>query len=167
MFPLLLTIAQTPTTALQALFTDNRVLQRDKKLPVWGTAAAGQKVTVMLAGQTESTVSSNHGNWVVTFKPIHNPGPYTLAVDGDHHFEIRNVAVGEIWVCSGQSNMEFPTSAAQNAAHELEFADFPDIRLYHVDKRTVDLPLRDANNKWEVCSGSTVRGFTAVGYFFA
>ena len=167
MFPLLLTIAQTPTTALQGLFTDNMVLQRDKKLPVWGTAAPGQKVTVMLAGQTESTVSSNHGNWVVTFKPIHNPGPYILAVDGDHHFEIRNVAVGEIWVCSGQSNMEFPTSAAQNAAHELEFADFPDIRLYHVEKRTVDLPLRDANNKWEVCSGSTVRGFTAVGYFFA
>ena len=167
MFPLLFALAQTPTTALQGLFTDNMVLQRDKTLPVWGTSAPGQKITVTIAGQTDSTVASSHGNWVVTFKPIHNPGPYTIAVDGDHHFEIHNVAVGEVWVCSGQSNMEFPTSAARDAAHELEFATFPDIRLYHVDKRTVDLPLRDVENKWEVCSGSTVRGFTAVGYFFA
>ncbi|MHB8637414.1 MAG: sialate O-acetylesterase [Fimbriimonadaceae bacterium] len=167
MLALLIPVAQPQATALQGLFTDNMVLQRDKKVPVWGTAAPGQKVTVTLAGQTDSTITSSHGNWVVTFKPIHNPGPYTLAVTGDHRFEIHNVAVGEVWICSGQSNMEFTTAGAQNAATELQFADFPNIRLYHVDKRTVDLPLRDAHNVWEVCSGSTVRNFSAVGYFFA
>ena len=158
---------QSPPTALQGLFTDNMVLQRDKKLPVWGTSAPGQKVMVTLAGQTEQTIASNHGNWVVTFKPIHSPGPYTLTVDGDHRCEIKNVAVGEVWLCSGQSNMGFTTGGAVNADHELQTADFPDIRLYHVPQRTVDLPLRDANASWSVCSGATVRNFTAVGYFFA
>src|SRR5271166_7 len=131
MFLLALANIQTPSTTLHGLFTDNVVLQRDKKLPVWGTAAPGQKVTVTLAGQSDSTVASSRGNWVVTFKPIHTPGPYTLAVDGDHHFEIHNVAVGEVWICSGQSNMEFSTGSARDAAHEMEFANFPDIRLYH------------------------------------
>lgn len=163
---MLLLVAQLPPTALHGLFTDNMVLQRDKTLPVWGTSAPGQHVTVSLAGQVESTVASSHGNWVVTFKPIRNPGPYTMAVDGDHHFELHNVAVGEVWVCSGQSNMGFSTSGALDAQHELEFADFPAIRLYHVPQRTVDLPLRDANARWEPCSGATVRNFSAVGYFF-
>ncbi len=104
---------------------------------------------------------------MVDFKPIHEPGPYTLSVDGDHHFELHNVAVGDVWICSGQSNMEFSTGGALNAQQELDFATFPDFRLYSVDHRTVDLPLRDASGQWKSCDRSTVRTFSAVGYFFA
>lgn len=163
---LALAFVQAPPTALHGLFTDNMVLQRDKKLPVWGTSAPGQHVTVSLAGQTASTIASGHGNWVVTFKPIHDPGPYTMTVDGDHRFAIHNVAVGEVWLCSGQSNMGFTTAGALNADQELQFANLPDIRLYQVPPRTVDLPLRDVTSSWKACSAATVRDFSAVAYFF-
>ena len=162
---LLLANSQAETT-LHGLFTDNMVIQRDKPIHVWGTAAPGQPVTVSFAGEKATTATSDRGNWEVVLGPVH-AGTFRLNVDGSKHIELQNVAVGEVWICSGQSNMGFTLDGARNAAEEVASAHYPDIRLYHVPARTVDLPLKDVNAKWEVCTPDAAHGFSAVGYFFA
>ena len=158
---------QPAQTTLHGLFSDDMVIQRDKPITVWGYAAPGQAITVKFAGDTGHATAGEHGNWSATLKPVHNPGPYTLAVDGDHHIELHNVAVGEVWICSGQSNMGFTLAGAINADKEIADANYPDIRLYKVPSRTVDMPLRDASGRWATCTPSVARNFSAVGYFFA
>jgi sialate O-acetylesterase len=153
-------------TTVQGMFTDNMVLQRDKPIPIWGTAAPGQKIKVVLHDQSVTTVAGERGTWSVTLKPMSAGGPYTLDVTGDQLIQKQNVAIGEVWLCSGQSNMEFHLGAALNGADEVAAASNPDIRLYHVYHRTVDEPLRDMSGVWSTCRPETAKNFSAVAYFF-
>lgn len=148
------------------LFSDGAVLQRDQTVPIWGTARDGEKVTVELCGQKVSTVATN-GQWRVDLKPIAAGGPFTLTLTGDNRLTIDNLLVGEVWICSGQSNMEWRFNKTSNAAEERPKANYPKIRMFTVEKKISIKPLPEAPSGWVECSPEKVGGFSAVGYFFA
>src|SRR5688572_23259528 len=99
---------------LHALFTDGAVLQREMAVPVWGTAADGEKVTVSIAGQT-ATTTAMAGQWQVKLKPLKAGGPHVMTVEGTNKLEVKDVLIGEVWICSGQSNMAWTLAKAHNA----------------------------------------------------
>ncbi|MCR4414082.1 MAG: sialate O-acetylesterase [Thermoguttaceae bacterium] len=153
---------------LPAVFSDNMVLQRGQALPVWGWAEPGEEVVVGLAGQSAKATACKAGKWQVKLAAMEAGGPHELVVQGkDKSIAVKNVLVGEVWVCSGQSNMEWPVAASVNAPEEAAAANFPQIRMFTVAKKVADQPQDDCQGSWTVCSPQTVPGFSAVGYFFA
>jgi sialate O-acetylesterase len=158
--------ADRPFPFLHPLFTDNVVLQRDIACPVWGWAKPGQKITVSMAEKTSSATADGAGKWLAKLGPFAAGGPYTLTVSGPQTVTLNNVLVGDVWICSGQSNMQFGVAGATNAPQEIADAKYPEIRLFSVPNVVAFLPQSTVNGKWQVCSPETVPGFTAVGYFF-
>ncbi|MCC9605142.1 sialate O-acetylesterase [Blastopirellula sp. JC732] len=149
-----------------ALFTDHMVLQRDLPIVVWGKAAKGEEVTVSVASLEGKTTADDDGHWSVKLGELPAGGPHRLVIKGQNEIAIEDVLVGEVWVCSGQSNMQWPLSRAND--HELEAmtAKLPQLRLITVPNVAAQAPKDDFNGKWEVCTPETVREFSAVGYFF-
>ena len=144
------------------------VLQRKQPIPVWGWAGAGEKVTVQFNNQIKSSRADRNGKWMVKLDPEEVGGPYQLLVKGKKILTINNVLVGEVWICSGQSNMEFPVSGVINAAKEIAAADYSLIRELRVGRGISTTPKEDlVDGEWAICSSATVGEFTAVGYFFA
>ena len=158
-----------PATEIQlpALFSDNMVFQQNMKCPVWGTANPGGLVTVSFNNQKLSTFADNKGNWRVDLASVPAGGPYELKISGKDSILIKNVMVGEVWICSGQSNMEFPLRSSNNAEEELAQSDYPDIRLLTVNRIAAVSPTKDVpSDGWHVCTPKTSPNFSAVGYFF-
>jgi sialate O-acetylesterase len=152
---------------LPALFTDNGVLQRDIPVPVWGWADQGEKVTVKIGDQSKSaTPDAKTGKWTVKLDPLPAGGPLTMTVSGKNTITLKNVLVGEVWICSGQSNMQFALRGADRALEEIDAARYPKIRLISVPTRGSAAPQDDFKGHWEECSPETVPGFSAVAYFF-
>jgi sialate O-acetylesterase len=152
---------------LPGMLGDNMVLQRDREVPVWGWDDPGVTVTVSCAGAAASAQADDQGRWLVKLPKMSAGGPHTLTVKGSTTVKVQNVLVGEVWLCSGQSNMEWPVNASNNPEEERAAAKFPQIRhikIPHVpaDQRQSDV----ATGGWQVCSPETVGDFTAVGYFF-
>ena len=148
------------------LFTDGAVLQRGQPVPVWGTANDGEKVTVVLGNQKLTTTAQN-GTWRVDLRPLTAGGPLTMTLSGENTVTVNNILVGEVWVCSGQSNMEFSFAHTATVAEETPKATFPQIRMFTVKKR-ISINLRtEVEGAWVECSPQSVGGFSAVGYFFA
>ena len=148
-----------------SLFSDGVVLQRGVSVPVWGTANEGEKVTVRFQGQTVATTTRN-GHWLVRLKALKAGGPFTLSITGDNSMLITNVLVGEVWLCSGQSNMEFQLARAANAQEAIAAAGDPQLRLYKVPRGATDTPQADAPGTWNECTPGTAATFSAVACFF-
>ena len=151
---------------LHALFSDNMVLQSDMKVPVWGKAEPGEAVTVAIGDQKETATAGTKGHWKVELMPLKAGGPFIMTVTGKNSISLQNVLVGEVWVCSGQSNMQTKVSSAANAGTEIAEAKYPQIRLFTVSMRVSDTPQENVKGKWVECSPETVAGFSAVAYFF-
>jgi sialate O-acetylesterase len=151
---------------LPAMFTDHAVLQRDMKVPVWGTAEPGEDVTVTIAGQTKKTKADDKGNWQVTLDPLSVGDPLSLVVEGKNRAEVKDILVGEVWLCSGQSNMEWPMTLSTNADLEIAAANHPTIRLVRVKGKGSQSPVEDFEGEWQICTPKSVAGFSAVGYNF-
>jgi sialate O-acetylesterase len=153
---------------LAHLFTDHAVLQRDLPAPVWGWTAPGLRVRVTLGPYTAETRSGDDGRFLTRLPPMPAGGPYVLEVntpDPDAHARLTDVMVGEVWVCSGQSNMEWPVSQTRFDAQTLATAD-RNIRSLRVPQRALLGRQSDVQAAWQVASPETVAGFTAVGFFF-
>jgi len=151
---------------LPALFADNMMVQRDARIPVWGTAAPGEKITIRLSDRKASATAGDDGKWAAMLKPIEAGGPFDLTVSGVNTITIHNVLAGDVWVASGQSNMAWPVRKALNPETEIAAADFPKIRLFSVRLAPKETPQEDVRGQWEVCSPRTVEPFSAVGYYF-
>jgi sialate O-acetylesterase len=151
---------------LPAIFSDHAVLQREMPVPVWGWADPGEEVTVTIAGQTQRATADEKGKWRVALSPLSVGEPLTMVVKGKNQVERNDILVGEVWLCSGQSNMEFPVAAATDADLEIPVASHPRIRLVRVKGEGSQTPVEDFDGRWEICSPETVKGFSAVGYFF-
>jgi sialate O-acetylesterase len=151
---------------LPAVISDNMALQQGQPVPIWGWADAGEDVSVTFAGQTKTAKAGEDKKWSVTLDALKVGEPAELTVKGKNTIVVMNVIVGEVWVCSGQSNMEFGINNANNAKDEIANAKFPKIRLFTVKKKVSDVPVYDCEGKWTECSPETINGFTAVGYFF-
>ncbi len=160
---------------LAPLFQDHAVLQRGKLVPVWGSADAGEHITVTFHGQTAGTTAAGDGRWIVYLSSLDaSTEPADLVVTGKNTLTLHDVLVGEVWLCSGQSNMEFivyntanATFRVLNADAEIASANFPLIRHFKVKPTESDTPADAVGGSWTVCSPETVSQFTAAGYFFA
>jgi sialate O-acetylesterase len=151
---------------LPAIFGSHMVLQQGQKDRVWGTADPGEPVTVTIAFQSKTTKADKDGKWTVTLDPMMVGGPHTMTVKGKNAITFDDVLIGEVWLCSGQSNMEWGVESANDADLETRTANLPKIRLISVPKVGTQEPQSDFNGKWEVCNPGTVKSFSAVGYFF-
>ncbi len=151
--------------SLPALFSDNMVLQQGVKVPVWGWAGDGEEVTVSFQGKEVST-KARGGKWKVNLRKLKAGGPYDMTVAGSNTISISNVLVGEVWVCGGQSNMQWPLSKAENATDAIENSKSNSIRLFQVAVTGADEPQEDVEGQWVECGPDVVANFSAVGYFF-
>ncbi len=151
---------------LPALISDNMVLMQDTKANVWGTAEPGEKVTVTLGDKSASTTAGENGKWSVKLERLKPSAGRDMTIAGKNSLTVKNVAVGEVWVASGQSNMEWPLDKAKDADKEKAAANFPDIRVFTVAKKGSKTPLDECSGKWEVATPETAGRFSAVGYFF-
>lgn len=157
--------------SLNPLFTDNMVFQRNLKIPVWGKSEPGGEVVVTLNGQKKKGVADENGNWKVELSPVAAGGPYELVISGAEEYKIKSVMVGEVWICSGQSNMEMPVNMKwgkiNNAEEEVANANYPNIRLLMVNKVMATKPQDNFKSAgWKECSPETVPSFSAVAYLF-
>ena len=151
---------------LPAVISDNMVLQQGAKIPIWGTAEPGEQVTVALGEQQLVTSADNEGRWMVKLEPLDAGGPFELSIAGKNAITLQGVLVGEVWVCSGQSNMWWPVKLSANAEQEIAESNYPNIRLFTVKNTVAAQPLQDTKGSWVSCGPETVASFSAVGYFF-
>jgi sialate O-acetylesterase len=168
------TAEAAPKPFLDPLFSNDMVLQREVPDPVWGWADPGAQVTVSMNGKSDTATAGADGKWMAKIGPFEAGGPFDLTVSaGSKNEKLTNVLVGDVWVCSGQSNMEFGIGRAINAEKEIAAADHPQMRLFMVPKQVATEPqdLFKGSPSWLVCSPENVakggwNGFSAVGYFF-
>ncbi len=158
---------------LPALISNNMVLQQGRPAAIWGTADPGEEITVTMHGEKRTATASPAGKWKVELGPFRPGGPYDLTVAGKNTVTIHNVLVGAVWVCSGQSNMEYAMEhgpgtigGVMNAGKEVAAAHYPQIRLFKVKVAVAGKPQSDVEGRWEVTTPQSVRYFSAAGYFF-
>ncbi|MHB1001127.1 MAG: sialate O-acetylesterase [Armatimonadota bacterium] len=150
---------------VNGLFSDNAVLQQGMSVPVWGSARDGERVTVEFQDQRVHT-TAHDGKWMVRLRPLKPGGPFVMRITGDNAIELRNVMVGEVWLCSGQSNMIWTLGMSSNASRDVPEADAPMLRLFQVPPVTLDQPSDKLESNWRACTPDTARDFSAVAYFF-
>lgn len=151
---------------LPALFSDHMVLQRDMKVPIWGWADPGEKITITIPNQKLTAVADDKGRWQATFEPLAAGGLMDITVQGKNQVLIRDVQVGDVWLCSGQSNMEWRLAEVRDADLEVPAANYPNIRLFTIGGEGRDTPQEKLQGKWEKCTSQSAAEFSAVGYFF-
>ncbi len=156
---------------LHPLFTDDMVLQRGVADQIWGWTTPGNAVNVRLNGQATRVIAGPDGKWVAHVGPFKAGGPYTLTVNGPQSVTLKNILIGDVWLCSGQSNMEFGVGNLTNAKEEIAQSSHPNIRLFTVARAVSQTPLALPVGRWQVCGPKTItegqwNGFSAVAYFF-
>jgi sialate O-acetylesterase len=162
-----LTASQAPAEVkLAPPFTDGMVLQQGMRVPVWGTANPDDHIVVTMCGQRGHATVNASGRWMAHVGPLPVGGPYELTVRGQETVVLKDVLVGEVWVCSGQSNMQMAVVSCNNAEAEMAAADYPQIRLFGVPNVTSATPLTEVKAQWVPCTPETVKWFSGVGYFF-
>ena len=150
------------------IFGDNMVLQQQQANPVWGQGTPGSWVRVELAGVAAETRAGPDGNWRVELPPLPAGGPHEMTVQGPESKHFKNVMIGEVWLASGQSNMDFRLSGAAGAPADIAGAELPDIRCLRVPQVVSRTPIKDLGEvSWQVCSPATAGGFSAVAFYFA
>ena len=150
---------------LNPLFADNAVLQRDAEVRVWGTARDGERVTVEIQGQ-KVTATATGGKWRVWLKPLKAGGPLTLTVTGDNQITRTNILIGEVWLCSGQSNMEWALARSDGGTNAIATATNQLLRMCRVPHNVQFTPQTEVKAKWELCSPATAKYFSAIPYWF-
>ena len=158
---------------LSSIFSDHMVLQRDMPIQVWGTAEPGEKVTVTLGQRTATAVAAGGGSWKAALEKMSAGGPLTLAVAGKNRVEIKDVLVGEVWVCSGQSNMNMPIDwgvfgqwGSPESNEALSKINDPELRMFLVGDQVANAPAADVPGEWKMAKGNEVLKWSAAAYFF-
>ncbi len=149
-----------------AIFGSHMVLQRDQKDRIWGWAEPGEEVTVKIADQSHTAKAGADGGWQVMIDAMPAGGPHVLSIEGKNKLQFDDVLVGEVWICSGQSNMQWSVAGANDADLELTAAKYPNIRLIAVPNFGTQEPQKNFRGSWQICRRETAAGFSAVGYFF-
>lgn len=165
---LVLSVIANANVKMPLLFSDGMVLQRNKAIPIWGFADANEKIEVHFNKQIQKTTADKNGKWTLNLNSEKAGGPFELIIIGKNKITIKNVLVGEVWICSGQSNMEFQVFKTINAEKEIADSNYPMIRHFGVAQDLSGKPKDDLKaGKWEMANKETVGNFTAVGYYFA
>ncbi len=150
------------------VFSDHMVLQRDQANKLWGKAESGESVTASIAGQKVTATTDANGNWSVMLPKLSTGGPHELVIAGKNQIRIQDILVGEVWICSGQSNMQWSVASANDPDLERLSAKYPNIRMINYPQKGSQTPIWSHEDRtWMVCTPESVSGFSAVGYFFA
>ena len=167
----LVAVSALPLSAavtLPAVLSDHMVVQRNLPVHIWGWASAGEAVTVAFRGGSDTALADSLGQWSVYLPPGEAGGPFPMTIKGENAIEFSDVLVGDVWVASGQSNMEFTLVEAVNGPAEIAAANHPPIRLFQVDHAVSEYPLDNVKAQpWTACTPETAATFSAVAYFFA
>ncbi|MBS1745808.1 MAG: hypothetical protein JST21_06535 [Bacteroidetes bacterium] len=173
LFPGLFVLSSTAQIKLPAFFSDSMVLQQNTEAPVWGWAAAGKKIIVSGSWSEKKveTIADENGKWMVKLPTPKAGGPYNVIIQSAVTKILHGVLIGEVWICSGQSNMEMPVNGwpgapVNNSSTEIANANYPSIRLFTVDKTIAFTPQTDVKGQWSSCSPESVASFSATAYFF-
>jgi sialate O-acetylesterase len=176
LLPLVLASTQAVAIAevrLPHVFSDHAVLQRDRPIHVWGWSTAGAHLVAHFHRQQVASIADARGLWSLSLQPERAGGPYVLTITGDGaDVMVHDLLVGDVWIASGQSNMEFPLQGfgpdtpLKNQAKEIADATQPKLRLLRLEHESNDFPLADESGEWTLCSSETARDFSAVAYFF-
>jgi len=163
-----LSAAAVADIRLPAIIGDNMVLQHDKEASIWGWADPGEEVGVSVSWHRMkwAVTADGEGRWHFRMAAPEVGGPYQITLTGKNTITLKNILVGEVWVASGQSNMQMSVRSSANAENEIAGADYPRIRLFSVERKVADAPQEDCAGRWVECSPETVPGFSAVAYFF-
>ncbi|MDQ8011005.1 MAG: sialate O-acetylesterase [Flavobacterium nitrogenifigens] len=165
---LIFSVISSANVRMPLIFSDGMVLQRDKQIPIWGFADPNENVEIHFSKQIKKTTADKNGKWKVNLNAEKAGGPFELIIIGKNKITIKNVLVGEVWICSGQSNMEFQVFKTMNAEKEISSANYPMIRHFGVAQDLSGTRKDDLKQgKWEVANKENVGNFTAVGYYFA
>ncbi len=153
---------------LPALVGNNMVLQQNTKVSIWGWARSKQKIKIQTTWDNKhySVRADKEGNWNIPVETVQAGGPYEIIIKADSIIMLTNIMLGEVWVCSGQSNMEWPLSRAESAETEIPSASYQNIRLFKVAKTISPHPLDDVDGNWDICTPEIAKNFSAVGFFF-
>ena len=151
---------------LPAVIGDNMVLQQGMPVPIWGSADPGDKITVSIGDHKATATASDKGEWSVRLKSMHAGGPFEMTIAGKNTITLKNIMVGEVWVCSGQSNMQFELKDANNGKEEVAGATHPNLRLFSVKMQVSETPLPDTEGSWAECTPAVAEHFSATAYFF-
>ncbi|MCC7434261.1 MAG: hypothetical protein IT363_06215 [Methanoregulaceae archaeon] len=152
---------------LASPFSSNMVLQRQTEVTIWGTADPGEQITLRATwGATGKATADDKGQWRAKLKTGPAGGPHELSVSGSNSLYLRNILLGEVWVCSGQSNMEWPLNIVENGPAEVAAANHPNLRFLTVPHRMADQPENSFAGSWVACKPETARGFSATAYYF-
>lgn len=157
-----------------SLFQDHLVFQQGRQVPVWGTANPDEQVTVSFGRQKQTTFAGKDGNWRINLSALNVGGPFEMTLHGENTIELKDVYVGEVWLCSGQSNMDMTVAredrywcGVNNEKEEVASANYPQIRVFDTEFTPKDEPQSTVNGKWELVSPETVGHISAAAYFFA
>ncbi len=165
---LIISYSSYAAVRLPKIISDNMVLQRDKPIKIWGWAGASENITIYFKGQTKTVKADKSGKWMITLNAEPAGGPHQLTIKGKNTIILNDILIGEVWVCSGQSNMEMSVRSTNNAELEIQKARYPEIRQFMVQRTIASSPADDVKGgDWKICSPENVPDFTAVGYFFA
>lgn len=151
---------------MPAIFGNHMVLQQGQKDRVWGWAEPGEEVVISIDGQSHKAKAGSDGKWSVMLDPMKAGGPHIMTVQGKNTLKFEDVLVGEVWICSGQSNMQWSVNVSNDAELERLAAKFPKIRLVSVPQVGTQEPQYDFKGQWSVCTPESIGNFSAVGYFF-
>ena len=155
---------QAAEVKLSAIFSDHMVLQRELAVPIWGSATPGEDITIEFAGQKKTAMADGIGKWLVRLDPLSaSAEPRTLKANG---LVITDVLVGDVWLCSGQSNMGVSVRGSANPEQEIAAAQYPSLRLFNVASNPALTPADTVKGEWKLCSTQTVGDFSGVAYFF-
>lgn len=148
------------------LFVDHMVIQRDTEAPIWGTADPNEKVSVKASwGAKAKTVADKEGKWSVKLQTPQAGGPHSLSLEGNNQIQIKDVLSGDVWLCSGQSNMAWPVSKSLTPQKDIATANYPKIRSFMVERKTALSPQENCEGSWTICSPQTVKNFSATAYY--
>jgi sialate O-acetylesterase len=169
LFFFLISLTVEANVYLPNIFQHNMVLQQQTEIAIWGTASPGEKVTISASWDTKTytTVGSDNATFRVKLKTPQAGGPYNITVSGENKIVVENILIGEVWICAGQSNMEWSAAyGVKDAKAELATCYNPNLRLFKMPKTTATTPQNDCKGTWKVCDSTSMKQFSAVGYFF-
>jgi sialate O-acetylesterase len=162
--------ASNGNISLPEIFSDNMVLQQKSDVTIWGWAKTGEKVVLKADWLTDeiNTTVDNQGKWSLTLKTPEAGGPYNITLKGYNEVTLKNILIGEVWLCSGQSNMEWSAAMGiNNAEEEIKNANYPDIRFFSVYHATSKFPQDHCTGEWTACTSESMRNFSVLAYLYA
>ncbi len=171
-FLLLTSVVVYSDVTLPNVIGNNMVLQRNMEVPIWGWGSPNEEITLTLNSEegdtihTLTTVVGVDGNWEIKIPPMEAGGPYSLEVVGNNTLKLGNILFGEVWVCSGQSNMQWSVNASKDNVKEIAAAKYPDIRLFYVPRKASGLLMQNVTADWKETTPETIPNFSAVAYYF-